>query len=274
MAHDITERKQIEIEIQEKNKKITESINYAEHIQVSILPNTKLLQEYIEKSFIFYRPKDVVSGDFPWFFKKGDYVYIAVVDCTGHGVPGAMLSLIGYFLLNNIVDREKVLSAAEILDELHIGVRHTLRQETPDAEARDGMDIALLKINTRTNILEYSGAHRPLLALRNNNLEEIKADKKAIGGIPLKGKTEKDFTNHKINLLSGDKFFIYSDGLSDQLGGLERKKYSTRRVREIIQDKNDYTIEKLANHLATDFIDWQGDNKQIDDVLLIGLEIS
>lgn len=274
VAHDITERKQIEIEIQEKNKKITESINYAEHIQVSILPNTKLLQEYIEKSFIFYRPKDVVSGDFPWFFKKDDFIYIAVVDCTGHGVPGAMLSLIGYFLLNNIVDRERILSAAEILDELHIGVRHTLRQETPDAEARDGMDIALLKINTTENILEYSGAHRPLLMLRDNNLEEIKADKKAIGGIPLKGKTEKDFTNHTINLLSGDKFFIFSDGLSDQLGGPERKKYSSKRVREVIQEKNDYSIEKLANHMSSDFINWQGDNKQIDDVLLIGLEIS
>jgi len=273
VAHDITERKQIEIEIQEKNKKITESINYAEHIQVSILPNTKLLQEYIRKSFIFYRPKDVVSGDFPWFFKKDEFIYIAVVDCTGHGVPGAMLSLIGYFLLNNIVDRERIQSAAEILDELHIGVRHTLRQESPDAEARDGMDIALLKINVNDNILEYSGAHRPLLMLRDNNLEEIKGDKKAIGGIPLKGKTENDFTNHKINLISGDKFFIFSDGLSDQLGGPERKKYSTRRVREVIQEKNDYTIEKLAEHMSNDFIYWQGDNKQIDDVLLIGLEI-
>lgn len=273
VAHDITERKQIEIEIQEKNKKITESINYAEHIQVSILPNTKLLQEYIEKSFIFYRPKDVVSGDFPWFFKKNEFIYIAVVDCTGHGVPGAMLSLIGYFLLNNIVDKEKIHSASEILDELHIGVRHTLRQESPDAEARDGMDIALLKINTNNNLLEYSGAHRSLLFLRENTLEEIKADKKAIGGIPLKGKTEKDFTNHTINLLSGDKFFIFSDGLSDQLGGPERKKYSTRRVREVIQEKNDYSIEKLANHLANDFINWQGNNKQIDDVLLIGIQI-
>ncbi|OFX58906.1 MAG: hypothetical protein A2046_11675 [Bacteroidetes bacterium GWA2_30_7] len=273
VAHDVTERKQIEIEIQEKNKKITESINYAEHIQVSILPNTKLLQEYIEKSFIYYYPKDVVSGDFPWFFKKDDLIYIAVVDCTGHGVPGAMLSLIGYFLLNNIVDHDIELKTSEILDELNIRVRHTLRQESPEAEARDGMDIALLKINLSNNTLEFAGAHRPLLFLRNSELTEIKSDKKAIGGIPLKGKVEAPFVNHVIKINSGDKFFIYSDGLTDQLGGTERKKYSSRRVRELISNNHNFSISEFSVLFANDYSQWMGKEKQIDDVLLIGLEI-
>lgn len=273
VAHDVTERKQIEMEIHEKNKKITESINYAEHIQVSILPNTKLLQEYIEKSFIYYYPKDVVSGDFPWFFKKDDLIYIAVVDCTGHGVPGAMLSLIGYFLLNNIVDHDIELKTSEILDELNVRVRHTLRQESPDAEARDGMDIALLKINIENKTLEFAGAHRPLLFLRNSELTEIKSDKKAIGGIPLKGKVETPFTNHVIKINSGDKFFIYSDGLTDQLGGAERKKYSSRRVRELIYNNYNYTISEFSSLFAIDYSQWMGNEKQIDDVLLIGIEI-
>jgi PAS domain S-box-containing protein len=273
VAHDVTERKQIEIEIQEKNKKITESINYAEHIQVSILPNTRYLQEYIPKSFIYYKPKDVVSGDFPWFFKKEDTIYFAAVDCTGHGVPGAMLSLIGYFLLSNIVDHEKEYSAAEILDILHKGVRKTLKQESPDAEARDGMDIALCKLNNTKGILEFAGAHRPLLMYRNYELTEVKADRKAIGGIPLKGKTEKDFTNHIIEIEEGDKYFIFSDGLPDQIGGYENKKYSSQRVRNIVEQNGDRTMIEFADIFKNDFEKWKGSNKQIDDILLIGIEI-
>jgi PAS domain S-box-containing protein len=273
VAHDVTERKQIELEIQEKNKKITESINYAEHIQVSILPNTKYLQEYIPKSFILYKPKDVVSGDFPWFFRKGDNIYVAAVDCTGHGVPGAMLSLIGYFLLNNIVDHDREISAAEILDILHVGVRRTLRQDTPDAEARDGMDIALCKLNYNTMKMEYAGAHRPLICVRAGEITEIKADRKAIGGIPLKGKVEKSFTNHEIQLEADDKYFIFSDGLPDQIGGPEKKKYSSQRVRSTIEKYSHFSIEAYADVFKKDFDSWKGDEKQIDDILLIGIEI-
>jgi len=272
VGHDITEAKQIEQEIQDKNRKIEDSINYAQRIQSSILPDNRVIQEFIPKSFIYYRPRDVVSGDFPWYFKKGDDIYIAVVDCTGHGVPGALLSFIGYFLLNNIVDHETEHSASSILDSLHYSVRKTLKQEDNEAEARDGMDIAFCKINYQKKELQFSGAHRPLYLLRNGELEEFKGDRKAIGGIPHKKKLENDFTNYKIEFKRGDKAFFFSDGLSDQLGGPEITKYTPKRVRDNIVENKHLTMEEFNSFFAEDFKKWMGDNRQIDDVLLIGIE--
>ena len=272
VGHDITEAKRIEREIQDKNRAITESINYAQRIQTSILPNNKLIQEYLPKSFIFYKPRDVVSGDFPWFFPKKDEIYIAAVDCTGHGVPGALLSFIGYFILNNIVDHDTDYSAGEICDKLHFGVRKTLRQDSVDADARDGMDIALVKINLKENKIQYSGAHRPLYLLRKGELQEFKGDRKAIGGIPHRKKAEKNFTNYSIDIQKGDKIFFFSDGMPDQLGGPEKRKYSPKRIREAIVDNSDMSMVQYANYFAKDFHQWQGEQKQIDDVLLIGIE--
>jgi PAS domain S-box-containing protein len=272
VGHDITEAKRIELEIQEKNKKIEDSINYAQRIQSSILPDNKTIREFFPKSFVFYKPRDVVSGDFPWFFKHEDKIYIAAVDCTGHGVPGAMLSFIGYFLLNSIVDNDKNLNAGKICDLLHEGVRTTLKQDREDASGRDGMDIAFCKINIKTKELHFAGAHRPLYLLRKGELTEYKGDRKAIGGIPLGNKTEEPFTNYSINLLTGDKIFFYSDGLSDQLGGPEHKKYSPGRVRNIILENSNFSMLQYYEHFVEDFDQWKGTNKQIDDVLLIGIE--
>lgn len=272
VGHDITEQKQIEREIQEKNRKIQDSINYAERIQSSILPDTKFIRTYLPKSFIFYIPRDVVSGDFPWFFKRGDDIYIAAVDCTGHGVPGALLSFIGYFSLNNIVDHEGITTASEILDKLHLTVRKTLKQEHEDAEARDGMDIAFLKINHNKKEVQFAGAHRPLYYLRNNELIEYKGDRKAIGGIPHKNKEEKNFTNYVINYKRGDRAFIFSDGITDQIGGPEEKKYSPKRVRDIIVNTANLSMDEVYKFFERDFYEWKGENKQIDDVLLIGIE--
>ncbi len=272
VGHDITEAKQIELEIQDKNRKIEDSINYAERIQSSILPDTDLIRIYLPKSFIFYIPRDVVSGDFPWFFKRGEDIYIAAVDCTGHGVPGALLSFIGYFSLNGIVDHERKMKASEILDQLHFGVRKTLKQDMEDAEARDGMDIAFCKINHNDKEVQFAGAHRPLYLIRNGELIEYKGDRKAIGGIPHRKKEEQNFTNHVINYVRGDRIFFYSDGLTDQLGGEEGKKYSPKRVRELILENKHLTMEKLNAYFVEDFEQWKGDNKQIDDVLLIGIE--
>jgi PAS domain S-box-containing protein len=272
VGHDITEAKQIELEIQDKNRKIGDSINYAQRIQSSILPDIRIVRESLPKSFIYYKPRDVVSGDFPWFFRRGDEIYIAAVDCTGHGVPGALLSFVGYFLLNSIVDHERKLTAAEICDMLHFGVRKTLKQEMEDAEARDGMDIAFCKINHKEKEVQYAGAHRPLYLLRGKELTEFKGDRKAIGGIPHRKKDEENFTNYIINYKRGDKIFFFSDGLPDQLGGPEGKKYSPRRIRDLIIENFDLPIEKYSNLFEEDFEKWKGDNKQIDDVLLIGIE--
>jgi PAS domain S-box-containing protein len=272
VGHDITEAKQIEHEIQDKNRKIEDSINYAQRIQSSILPDIRSIREYLPKSFVYYKPRDVVSGDFPWFFNKGNDIYIAVVDCTGHGVPGALLSFVGYFLLNNIVDRDRKFSASEVCDLLHFGVRKTLKQDSEDAEARDGMDIAFCKINHVDRELQYAGAHRPLYLLRNGELIEYKGDRKAIGGIPHRKKEEENFTNYVIKYKRGDKFFFFSDGLPDQLGGSEGKKYSPKRIRELILENKSLPIEKYSTMFAEDFDVWKGEGKQIDDVLLIGIE--
>lgn len=272
VGHDITEAKKIELEIKDKNKNISESINYAQRIQSSILPNTSIIQEYLPKSFIFYLPRDVVSGDFPWFFKKDDILYISAVDCTGHGVPGALLSFIGYFQLNNIVDHDVSYTAGQILDKLHFGVRSTLKQDRIDADARDGMDIAFCRINLKKKELQYSGAHRPLYLLREGELIEYKGNRKAIGGIPHRNKAEKDFINHTLEIIKGDKIFIFSDGLPDQTGGPEDRKYSPQRIRANITENKDLSMQQYLNLFSTDFKNWKGKNKQIDDVLLIGIE--
>ena len=272
VGHDITEAKRIELEIQEKNKKIEDSINYAQRIQSSILPDNRLIREFFPRSFIYYKPRDVVSGDFPWFFHHGDDIYIAAVDCTGHGVPGAMLSFIGYFLLNNIVDNDKALNAGSICDMLHEGVRTTLKQDREDASGRDGMDIAICKINLKRKELHFAGAHRPLYLVRKGELIEYKGDRKAIGGIPLGNKAEQPFTDYVINILNGDRVFFFSDGLPDQLGGPEHKKYSPGRIRNLICENNGFSMSQYYELFVQDFEEWKGESKQIDDVLLIGIE--
>ncbi len=271
VSHDITESKRIEREIQDKNKKITESINYAQRIQTSILPTAKELQQYFS-SYILYKARDVVSGDFPWMMKAKNHLYVAAVDCTGHGVPGALLSFIGHFTLNNVVDHDKNLNAAQVCDKLHYNVRSTLSQDQTDANARDGMDIALCKINMETYELDFAGAHRPLYFLRGEELTEYKGDRKSIGGIPPRKKVEKEFTNHHIKLQKGDKIFFFSDGLTDQIGGENDKKYTPKRVRENLVENHDFTMPRFANFFSKDFKRWQGNNKQLDDVLMIGIE--
>ncbi len=273
VAHDMTEFKMIEADIKEKNKKISDSINYAQRIQSSILPDTRFIQEFFPRSFIFYRPKDVVSGDFPWFFHKNDISYVAAVDCTGHGVPGALISFIGYFLLNNIVNAQTDHSAALILDELHQAVRTTLKQDKEGATGRDGMDLAFCMIDKKKKVLQFAGAYRPLYLLRDGELIEYSGSRKAIGGIPLAKKVEKDFENHLINYQEGDKIFIFSDGLPDQFGGEEGRKYLTRRIRENLTNNPDASMAHFARLFPKEFYEWMGDHKQLDDVLLIGIEL-
>ena len=275
VAHDITHIKIIEQQLKEKNKKISDSINYAQRIQSSILPDTDYLQQFFPRSFIFYRPKDVVSGDFPWFFKKDGTYYVAAVDCTGHGVPGALLSFIGYFLLNNIVNTDRNYTAADILDMLHQGVRKNLKQDQEGANGRDGMDLALVKITPEKNELQFAGAHRPLYLVREGELTEYRGTRKGIGGTPLPRRVEKDFENNIINYHNGDKIFIFSDGLPDQTGGPEekKKKYQARRIREILVEDPSHTMAYYSRAFPRDFHEWKGDEKQVDDVLLIGIEL-
>ena len=269
VSHDITERKEIELEIQNKNKKITESINYAKRIQNAILPNNRVISRALPESFILYKPKDVVSGDFPWYMQIKDDIYIAAVDCTGHGVPGALLSLIGYFLLNDIVRSRKITEPGIILDLLDEGVTSTLRQDE-DATTKDGMDIALCKINTQTREVEYAGAHRPLYIMKNGVLDEIKGNKFPIGGGIFKNQT--NFTNTKIKLEKGDSIYFSSDGFPDQFGGPEVRKFGPKKTRETIERVHKLPMREAAAIFDEEWEGWRGETKQIDDVLLIGIK--
>jgi PAS domain S-box-containing protein len=270
VSHDITERKEIELEIQNKNKKINDSINYAKRIQNAILPNSRLINKVLPDSFILYKPRDVVSGDFPWFVQIKNDIFIAAVDCTGHGVPGALLSLIGYFLLNDIVRSRKITEPGKILDLLDEGVTQTLRQDQDDSATKDGMDIALCRINAEARTVEYAGAHRPLYFMKNGVMDEVKGNKFPIGGGIYKNQT--NFTTTRLELNKGDSFYFSSDGFPDQFGGPEVRKFGPKKTRETIERVYKGSMNEAAQVFETEWEAWKGDHKQTDDVLLIGIK--
>ncbi|GAB1445699.1 MAG: PAS domain S-box protein [Cyclobacteriaceae bacterium] len=270
VSHDITDRKLIELEVQNKNKKINDSINYAKRIQNAILPDSKVLSDVLPDSFILYKPRDVVSGDFPWFVRLNDDIFIAAVDCTGHGVPGALLSLIGYFLLNDIVKSRKITDPGQILDLLDEGVTQTLRQDQDNSMTKDGMDIALCRINAQNGVVEYAGAHRPLYVIKDGVMQEIKGNKFPIGGGTAKNQT--NFTSHKLCLETSDSIYFSSDGFPDQFGGPELRKFGSKRVRELIERVHHLPASEAAMIFDKEWECWRGTEKQTDDVLLIGIK--
>jgi len=278
ILHDITEAKLAERKIQEANEKIQDSINYAKRIQNSILPQEVVLKELFKESFMLFRPKDVVSGDFPFVFQKEDYVYFAAVDCTGHGVPGALLSLIGSLVLNEILTYETPIPSL-VLDKLHAMVVKTLRQGQVGGEnERDGMDVGMCRLNMKTGEFMYSGAHRPLYIVRSKQkadeeIEEVKGDKYPIGGVQYRGRN--NFTNFETVLGKGDKVFLCSDGYPDQFGGndpVELKKIGPKKIREILLTNKDKSMSEVHDKLVQNFDDWKGPHKQIDDVLFLGIK--
>ena len=273
VGHDITEAKLIEKEIQVQNRKVQDSINYAERIQSSILPDIARIRKAFPKSFVFYGPRDVISGDFPWCFETDDSWYIAAVDCTGHGVPGALLSLVGLFLMNNITGLHPGISAGDLCDSLHLEVRKALKQDRDKSETRDGMDMALCRFMKNRPLMEYAGAHRPLYHLSEGEVSVYKGDRKAIGGLKHPRNPEKPFNNTEIAYRPGDKFFFFTDGFTDQLGGPEGLSYGSGRLRQELLENAAYTLPQFSEHFRKDFITWMGSERQLDDLLLIGIEV-
>lgn len=266
---DITERKKIEIEVHQQNRKIKESIQYAKRIQGAILPNPRLIHRVLPDSFILYKPRDVVSGDFPWFAQVKNEIFMAAVDCTGHGVPGALLSLVAYFLLNDIVRSRKITDPSKILDLLDEGVSTTLRSDD-DAGTKDGMDISLCKINVEQREVVYAGAHRPLYVMRRGELEEIKGDKFPIGGGIFKNQTS--FTANKIKLDQGDSIYFCSDGYADQFGGPKGRKFGASQFRDLIRKVHAMPMNEALSVFDDQWETWKGAQKQTDDVLLVGVK--
>ncbi len=271
VAHDITERKKQETALIDTNTKINDSINYAEDIQKSIIPDTKLINKYFDEGFILFKPRDIVSGDFPWLRESDDYLYLAVVDCTGHGVPGAMISFVGYFLLNNIIDSYDNLDAGEVLNKLDQAVTDTFKQNEEDSKLKDGMDMSICRINRKTGETDYAGAQRPLyLVNEKGEIKEVKGDKFPIGGG--KSYTNKtNFTNYNFTPKKGESVYMFSDGFPDQFGG-NNEKFGTRRIKDIINSNSSKNLSEIHEQFENSFVEWKEDTTQTDDVLLIGFK--
>jgi len=253
----------------EKNKKITDSIRYAKRIQEAILPLDKIIKENIEDSFVLYKPRDIVSGDFYWMEVVKEKVLFAAVDCTGHGVPGALVSIVGHNGLNQAVKEFGITEPAKILDKLNDLVLDTFSSKD-EHDIKDGMDIAMCCLNTKTNTLEYAGANNPLYLIRNGKLQIYKADKQPIG----KFMQRKVFTNQSIALQENDSIYIFSDGYADQFGGNKDKRFTRKQFRDLLLEINDQPMQAQKRLLEDKFNSWKRNTDQIDDVLVMGVRIS
>lgn len=257
--------------IELQNRRISDSINYAKRIQQAIIPQQKEIENILDDHFTVYRPKDVVSGDFPWVYKKGDYIYFGAVDCTGHGVPGAMLSLIGHLLLNGIVNVEnEVKTPAQVLIELHHKIVKTLKQDVEGNNASDGMDIALCRINTKEKEVMYSGAHRPLYHMSGGVVNQYKGDRFPIGGVQYKG--QNNFTDTVLSVEEKDSIYFFSDGMPDQFGGEEKRKFGAKRIRKIIEDNDGKSMSEMKAVFESYLDKWMLEERQLDDILMIGVQ--
>jgi len=253
-----------------QNKKINSSIQYAQNIQRAILPVRNQIENIFE-SFIIYRPKDIVSGDFYWFSKLKDTAFLAAVDCTGHGVPGAFMSMIGNSLLNEIVLEKNVTEPAKILSLLNEKIIESLRQD--ETENNDGMDVCFISIDLKTLKITFSGAKRPLFIYnqKTSELNEIKGDRLSIGGAKRK-KDNEEFKNHSIDANSGDILYLSSDGLTDQ-NNSERKRFGTNKLKEIIMNNISESMEKQKYIIEDELNNFQKTEEQRDDITLIGIKL-
>ena len=260
--------------VEEKNKDITDSINYAKRIQEAILPAKEIKYKLFPNAFVLFQPRDIVSGDFYWFTEKNGKRIISAVDCTGHGVPGAFMSMIGNAFLNEIVNQRGITQPSEILSELRHSIIHSLKQSDKEGGAKDGMDIALLSFDDENNTVEFSGAHNPLLRCKMADgkwqMEEYLADKRPIGYYLGKGLP---FTNQKISLQKGDTLYIFTDGYADQFGGPKGKKFKYKQFQEVLLSIQNEPMIKQEEILLKKFSEWKGSLEQIDDVLVIGIKV-
>ncbi len=254
------------IELEKKNKDITDSIRYAKRIQTAVLPP----EIPFDDTFIFFRPKDIVSGDFYWLEHIKDKEMLAAVDCTGHGVPGAFLSILGHSMLTKIVREYGILEPAKILDQLDLEIINALHQKNVKGErvVNDGMDLALICYNRDTNILEYAGGYNPLILIRNGELEEIKADRFPIGMTSVHD--SKKFTNNEIKVQKGDSFYIFSDGYADQFGGEDGRKLRKKNMKDLLLSIQHMSMKEQGAKLEEYMLEWMKNYEQIDDIVFIG----
>jgi len=265
---------QIELQhaqLEHKNKEITDSIKYAKHLQLAILPPDNQVKQLLPDSFILYKPKDIVSGDFYWVEEWGDKVLVAAADCTGHGVPGAFMSIVGNNLLQQAVSVFGLTKPALILNNVNKNISRMLHQSEDTASVKDGMDIALVSILKGSNKIEYSGAFNPLWIISDGQLKEVAPNKHPVGAFV--GEELKQFTNHEIELKKGDTIYIFTDGYADQFGGPKGKKFKYSQLKEILLTINNLSMAEQKQLLNEQIELWKGNIEQLDDILIIGIKL-
>ncbi|MBK7310814.1 MAG: tetratricopeptide repeat protein [Sphingobacteriaceae bacterium] len=263
--HEVEKQKEL---VEDKQKEILDSINYAQRIQKAILAREEEIKHHLKNSFLFYRPKDIIAGDFYFFEVTDTYIFYAAADCTGHGVPGALMSVVCSNSLSRSVKEFGLVKPGEILDKTRELVVETLRKS--GEEVKDGMDISLLCIS-RNNLsnIQWSGANNPLWYINNNNLVEIKADKQPIG----LADNKKPFTSHSLNLSKDDVLFLFTDGYADQFGGPKAKKFKYKQFQELLLANSSKSMNEQLDILTHSFEKWKGSLEQVDDVCVVGIRI-
>jgi len=256
-------------EIEQKNKLITYSIRYAQYIQRTIIGMNASISTVFKEYLIFYRPRDIVSGDFYWIYRLKKEVIIAVMDCTGHGVPGALMSMIGITLMNEIVKHDNIIQPAQILSCLREKVIESLGQKRKEAEAQDGMDGTIITIDLNRNRMQFSGANSTMYLIRNNETIHLQGDRMPISYYSIM----EDFTNKDVDLQKGDMLYLFTDGYSDQFGGAHYKKFQKIRFKELLMNVHKETASVQKKILSQNFDEWKGEHEQIDDVTVLGFRI-
>ncbi|MFO7826988.1 MAG: SpoIIE family protein phosphatase, partial [Bacteroidales bacterium] len=257
---------------EQQNNDIIASIQYAKLIQEALIPSDNLLQQHFPDHFILYKPKDIISGDFYWTKRiqnNGfDITLLAAVDCTGHGVPGAMMSMLGIAFLNEIVLKKEVYKASHVLDKLREKIIESLQTSSNGKITHDGMDIALTMIDHKTDELHFTGANRPLYFIRNQELKIFQGNKMPIGK---HGISNEHFSNIEIKLQKNDCFYIFTDGYVDQFGGVRNKKLKRQKFRNLLLENHAKSMLEQKKILDSTHIKWMGNNKQTDDILVMGI---
>ncbi|HUX95760.1 MAG TPA: SpoIIE family protein phosphatase [Bacteroidales bacterium] len=253
-----------------QKKEIEDSIKYARRIQYAVIPTEKACHEIYPESFVFFRPLNIVSGDFYWISRVENKVIYTAADCTGHGVPGAFMSMLGVAFLNEIVNKDKIISPDLILNNLRDKVIKALQQQGLSGETRDGMDIALVCIDLEEGSLEYAGAYNPLIMIRNGELFETRGEKMPIGYY----ENMRPFPKHKVKIERGDMLYMYSDGYVDQFGGPEGKKFKSKRLKNLLLEICNQSMDQQKDMIEKNFLEWKGDIPQIDDVVVVGIAIN